>query len=72
MIALLLLSLVGLAVLTSVVFLLGFNLGGEQWQEELIRVRMEASQAERKLHDLTRQAFVSMAEAVEQSRNSRP
>jgi flagellar basal body-associated protein FliL len=64
------LVLVLLALLASV-FLLGFRLGGEQWQSELARGRLEAAQAERRLHNLTRQAFVSMAEAVEQRRRDR-
>jgi uncharacterized membrane protein YciS (DUF1049 family) len=51
--------------LVATVFLLGFRLGGESWQSELARVRMEAAHAERQLHNLTRQAFVSMAEAAE-------
>lgn len=48
--------------LGAVLFLLGFRLGGEHWYNELLRVQLEAAQAERRLHDLTRQAFVAMAE----------
>jgi len=51
--------------LISVMYVLGFHVGGEHWLSELTRVRMEAAQAERRLHDLTRQAFVAMAEHVE-------
>ncbi|HVF74605.1 MAG TPA: hypothetical protein VM938_06110 [Acidimicrobiales bacterium] len=49
-------------------FLLGFRLGGDHWQSELLRVRLEAARAERQLHDLTRQTFVAMAEQAEQLR----
>ncbi len=56
--------------LSIVVFLLGFRLGGDHWQQELARVQLEAAQAERRLHDLTRQAFVAMAQAAERRRSS--
>lgn len=49
-------------------FLLGFRLGGQSWSAELHRVRAEAAVAERHLHDLTRSAFVAMAEEAEQAR----
>jgi len=52
-------------VLITVVYLLGFRLGGDHGRVELHRVRMEAAHAERQLHDLTRQAFVSMAEQAQ-------
>jgi uncharacterized membrane protein YciS (DUF1049 family) len=64
-IELLVLIMVVVACLVGVVFLLGFRLGGERWQSELSRVRLEAAQAERQLHNLTRQAFMTMAEQVE-------
>lgn len=64
----LLLLILSLLVLVTVVFLLGFRLGSDHWQAELARVRLEAAQAERRLHDLTRQAFVAMAERAEQLR----
>ncbi len=51
-----------------VLFLLGFRLGGDGNATELNRVRVEAAQAQRELHNLTRQAFVAMAEAVERRR----
>lgn len=55
-------------VAVTAMFLLGFRLGGEHWSEELTRVRLEAAQAERRLHDLTRSAFVAMTEAAEARR----
>lgn len=69
MIALTILLLVASACLAGTVFLLGFRLGGDHWQSELSRVRMEAAQAERRLHDLTRQAFVTMAAEAERQRS---
>lgn len=54
--------------LTVAVYLLGFRLGGAGAHHELMRVRMEAAQAERRLHELTRQAFTAMAETVERRR----
>lgn len=64
------LLLIQVALLASV-FLLGYRLGGEHWQSELARGRLEAAQAERRLHNLTRQTFVSMAEAVERRHHDR-
>jgi hypothetical protein len=44
-------------------FLLGFRLGNEHGRSRIARVQLEAARAERQLHDLTRQAFVAMADA---------
>ena len=55
--------------LVSAVFLLGFRLGGDRDHAEVARVRVEAARAARRMHDLTREAFVSMAEHVEGRRN---
>ena len=71
MIVLTLLLLLALGALIAVVFLLGFRLGGDHWQKELLQVRTEAVRAERQLHNLTRQAFVAMAEQVERHRPAR-
>ena len=62
-----LLLTLGLFVLSliGVIYVLGFHVGGEHWLSELARVRLEAARAERRLHDLTREAFVAMAEHVE-------
>jgi len=68
MIELLIIVLAAVAALGAALFLLGFRLGGDHWQSELAKVRLEAAQAERQLHDVTRSAFVSMAEAVERRR----
>ncbi|MEA3078197.1 MAG: hypothetical protein QOF60_3105 [Actinomycetota bacterium] len=66
---LLILFLLSLAALVAVVFLLGFRLGGDHWQRRLLEVRLQAAAAERSLHNLTRQAFVAMAEEVERRRS---
>lgn len=63
-----LLVIILLAALISVTFLLGFRLGDEGWLAELQRTRAHAAQAERRMHDLTRQAFISMGEAAERHR----
>ena len=44
----------------------GYEFGGEEARTELHRVQLEAAIAERRLHDLTRQAFVAMTEHAEQ------
>lgn len=62
----LILILIALAV--GLTFLLGFRLGGQSWLAELQEVRAEAAAAERQLHDLTRSAFVAMAEEAERRR----
>ena len=52
-------------------FVLGFRAGGQHYRSELQRTRFEAAQAERALHDLTRQAFIAMSEhAFEKNRRS--
>ena len=60
-----------LALVVILTYLLGFRLGGQSWMTEANRVRAEAAAAERQLHDLTRSAFVAMAEQAEQRRNPR-
>jgi hypothetical protein len=66
LLALLLILSVALVVLLT--YLLGFRLGGQSWLTEAHRVRAEAAAAERQLHELTRQAFVAMAEEAEAKR----
>ncbi len=53
------------ALLVALTFVLGFRLGGQSWIAEAQRVRAEAAAAERQLHDITRAAFVAMAEEAE-------
>ena len=57
--------------LVGVIYVLSFRVGRAHWLNELARVRIEAAQTERRLHDLTREAFVAMAEHVER-RNDDP
>ena len=53
---------VGIVVVAVAWFLLGFRVGGARWQCRLVHTQMEAASARRQLHDLTRQAFVAMAD----------
>ena len=64
--------LIVLALLSALAFLLGFRLGGDHWENELTRVRMQSAQAERELHDMTRQAFIAMAEHADGKRGQIP
>jgi hypothetical protein len=57
------------ALVLALSYLLGFRLGSHSWISEAHRVRAEAAVAERQLHDLTRQAFVAMAEEAERRRH---
>ncbi len=63
---------VSITLLVQFIFFgLGFRAGGRHYQSKLQRARFEAARAERQLHDLTRQAFVSMSEhAYDQKRRS--
>jgi hypothetical protein len=70
MIGLVLVLVFAIVALSGALFLLGFRLGGGHWKGELSRVRMEAVHAEHQLHELTRQAFTTMAE--ESQRRRRP
>jgi hypothetical protein len=56
--------------LVGACYVLGFRIGRKHWLCELARVRMDARQAELRLHDLTREAFVAMAELVERQPSS--
>ena len=68
MIALTLLVVLLVAGLFLASYLLGFRLGGQKLQDDLLRVRLEGIEAQRRLHRLTRDAFVAMAEHAENQR----
>lgn len=68
MIALAVLLAFTVTLVVVLVYLLGFRLGGQSWISEAHRVRAQAAAAERELHDLTRSAFVAMAEEAERRR----
>ena len=68
MIALVVFFAISIGLVVVLTFLLGFRLGGHSWIAEAQRVRAEAAVAERQLHDLTRAAFVAMAEEAETRR----
>ncbi|HVX18372.1 MAG TPA: hypothetical protein VHA73_10105 [Acidimicrobiales bacterium] len=64
MIALVFLVILLLLALSGFVFLLGFRLGSAGWLEEMTRVRAQAIEAQRRMQDLTRQAFQAMTEEL--------
>jgi hypothetical protein len=70
-IALMIFLVIAVALLVVLTYLLGFRLGGQSWVAEAQRVRAQAAAAERQLHDLTRSAFVAMAEETERRRDGR-
>lgn len=51
------------------VYVLGLGRGGQYWIVEAQRVRADAAAANRQLHDLTRSAFVALAEEAERRRD---
>ena len=59
----LLLALLGAIVLAVLLaFLLGFRVGGHEWRTRLDQVRAESADASRQMHQMTREAFVAMAD----------
>lgn len=68
MIALAVFLFLSVGLIVMLTFLLGFRLGGHPWITEAQRVRADAAAAERNLHELTRSAFVAMAEEAERRR----
>jgi hypothetical protein len=71
MVALALFLFLSVGFIVVLTFLLGFRLGGQSWIAEAQRVRAEAAVAERQLHDMTRAAFMAMAEEAEAARRGR-
>lgn len=71
MVILIIFLLLSVSLIVTLTYLLGFRLGGQSWISEAQRVRAEAAAAERQLHDLTRSAFVAMAEEAERRRFGR-
>ena len=61
----LILTVVGAVAFVAGVFVVGFQVGVRESQSELHRTWFETAQAQRRLHDLTRDAFVAMAEHAE-------
>jgi hypothetical protein len=60
--------IVSMAVIVVLTYLLGFRLGGESWIAQAHRVRSQAAQAERELHDLTRPSDVVVPGEVDVKR----
>ena len=71
MIVLTVFLILSVALVVVLTYLLGFRLGGQSWIAEAQRVRAGAAVAERQLHDMTRAAFIAMAEEAEGRRNPR-
>lgn len=71
MVLLIIFLLLSVSLIVTLTYLLGFRLGGQSWISEAQRVRAEAAAAEHQLHDLTRSAFVAMAEEAERRRFGR-
>lgn len=62
MIGLLIITILLVLALSASVYLIGYLLGSHGWRAKLEQVRAESREAERQLHDLTRDAFVAMSE----------
>ncbi|MCP3880848.1 MAG: hypothetical protein GY701_21005 [Sulfitobacter sp.] len=62
------LLLMGVTLAITLTYLLGFRLGSHYSSTETQRVRAQAAAAQRQLHDLTRVAFVAMAEEARRRR----
>lgn len=62
MIGLLIVAILLLLALSASAYLIGYLLGSHGWRAKLDQVRAESREAERQLHDLTRDAFVAMSE----------
>lgn len=58
-----------LVLLAILAYLLGVQLGGRQWKARVEELQAESLRATRVMHDLTRQAFVAMAEHAERRLN---
>ncbi len=64
MIAFLIATVLTLTVTTAIA-VVSFRIGRSKGFGEILHIRMEAAQARRRMHDLTREAFVAMTEAAE-------
>ncbi len=64
MIAFLIATVLTVTVMTTVA-VVSFRLGRSKGFDEIFHIRMEAAQARRRMHDLTREAFVAMTEVAE-------
>jgi uncharacterized membrane protein YdjX (TVP38/TMEM64 family) len=63
-------TLIGLTLTASVAAsIISFRLGRAHGFGEILRIRMEAAQARRRMHELTRQAFTAMTEAANSARH---
>lgn len=65
--------LTGLALsIVAGVSVMSYRVGRSKGFGEIFHIRMEAAQARRRMHDLTRRAFTTMSEAAESVRDRQP
>jgi hypothetical protein len=58
--------IIGVALSTlATVSVMSYRVGRSKGFGEIFHIRMEAAQARRRMHDLTREAFVAMTEVAE-------
>lgn len=60
-----LLLVLAMFVIVGGVFALGLRLGSDRQDSELSQLRLDTALAKRRMHDLTRQAFVAMTEEAQ-------
>ena len=60
----------GFTLVCGAVGVLSFRVGRSRGFGEIFHVRMQAAQARRRMHDLTREAFEAMAEEAERRRRA--
>lgn len=64
------LVIIGFALAALVtVAVVSFSIGRSRGFGEILHIRVEAAQARRRMHDLTREAFIAMTEAAESVRH---
>ena len=65
MIELTIMLMLALAVAVILAYLLGFRMAHDQSDSVLARIRFDSAEASRRMHDVTRNAFVAMAEQAQ-------
>jgi hypothetical protein len=65
-----LLLVLAIVVVLALVFWFGLRLGSGREQSELAQLRWSTVRAKRQMHDLTRQAFVAIADEAQRQRSA--